>query len=212
MSGRQPRWGTRRPGRLVAGLALSVVIGACSADPPPSPTIDAAPYPVPQIELPPAAESPPTTSLPRPVRIPDDPYAPEPVVEIGSIEIPRIGLVHALFQGVTLHNIDRGPSHWPGSAMPGQPGNAVVAGHRATNGQPFRRLDELAAGDLVVFSVGGARASYRVADSLVVRPEDTWIANQSTATTATLYACHPPGSEQYRFVVRLVLADGENSA
>jgi sortase A len=162
---------------------------------------------MPTVVLPPADEvAPPTTVLPRPVRIPDDPYAPEPVVEIGTIEIPRIGLVHPLFEGVTLNNIDRGPSHWPGSAMPGERGNAVVAGHRATNGRPFARIHELEAGDLVVFSVGGTRSTYAVTDSLVVRPADTWIADQTPATTATLYACHPPGSEEFRYVVRLVLA------
>ena len=208
---REPPRTASRAGRLVAGLVLVIVVSACSAGAPSSPTFEGMPGSVPRIELPWPAEAAPTTSLPRPVRIPDDPYAPEPVVELGTIEIPRIGLTSALFHGVTLHNIDRGPSHWPGSAMPGQPGNAVVAGHRATNGEPFRRVDELAAGDLVVFSVGGVRSTYRVTDSMVVRPDDTWIADQSTATTATLYACHPPGSLAYRYVVRLVLAEGQDS-
>ena len=156
--------------------------------------------------LPPLEHTPDTTVLPRPVRIPDDPYAPEAIVEIGTIEIPRIGLVHPLFQGVTLNNIDRGPSHWPGSAMPGERGNAVVAGHRATHSQPFRRIHELQPGDDVAFSVAGMRSIYRVTESFVVRPADTWIADQTEATTATLYACHPPGSEAYRYVVRLALA------
>ena len=146
------------------------------------------------------------TSLPVPVRIPDDPYASEPVVEIGSIEIPRIGLTSRLFQGVTMHNIDRGPTLWTGSALPGQPGNAVVAGHRVSHGRPFRRIDDLLGGDLVTFTVHGIRTTYRVTGTKVVGPQDTWIADQTPAVTATLYACHPPGSVAYRYVVDLELA------
>ena len=146
------------------------------------------------------------TTVPAPIRIPDDPYAPEPVVEIGSIEIPRIGLSTRLFQGVTMHNIDRGPSLWTGSARPGQPGNAVVAGHRVSHGRPFRRIDELERGDAVSFTVDGTRTTYRVTGTRIVEPEDTWIANQTPAVTATLYACHPPGSVAYRYVVDLELA------
>lgn len=146
------------------------------------------------------------TTIPSPIRIPDDPYAPEPVVEIGSIEIPRIGLSTRLFQGVTMHNIDRGPSLWTGSALPGKPGNAVVAGHRVSHDRPFRRIDDLEQGDLVTFTVHGARSTYRVTGAKIVDPQDTWIANQTPEPTATLYACHPPGSVAKRYVVTLAMA------
>lgn len=137
--------------------------------------------------------------------IPADSYAPEPVVEIGSIEIPAIGLKHRMFQGVTLHNIDQGPSHWTGTALPGEMGNTVFAGHRATNSQPFRHIDALVPGDKVIFTVRGARSTYRVVDHLVVRPADNWIGSQTAAYTGTLYACHPVGSTAERYVVRMEL-------
>lgn len=123
-------------------------------------------------------------ALPQPVVIPADGYAPEPVVELGSIEIPAIGLKHRMFQGVTLHNIDEGPSHWTGSALPGEMGNTVFAGHRATNSQPFRHIDALVPGDRVIFTVGSARSTYRVTGHLVVRPADSWIANRRRPTRA----------------------------
>ena len=148
---------------------------------------------------------PPGPPLPAPIAIPADDYAPEPVVEIGSMEIPAIGLKHRIFQGVTLHNIDEGPSHWTGSALPGEMGNAVFAGHRATNSQPFRRIDALVPGDRVIFNIRGTRSTYRVTGNLVVRPADSWIADQTPAYTATLYACHPVGSTAERYVVRLEL-------
>lgn len=167
------------------------------------------PLPSPSPQLIPFQTIPPSATIPEPlgipIAIPFDSYAPERVVEIGTIEIPKIDLVHRLFQGVTLHNIDAGPSHWPGTAVPGKRGNAVFAGHRVTHSRPFLRVNELGAGDEVTFRVAGIRSVYRVTETLVVWPDDVWIADQSDEPTATLYACHPPGSAAQRIVVRMAL-------
>lgn len=152
-----------------------------------------------------AAPAPPSTPVPRPPHD-DGRYRDNgPVVQIGTIEIPKIGLVHPVFEGNTLTQIDHGPSHWPGTALPGQAGNAVFAGHRVTHTRPFRNIDRLVPGDVVHFTIGGARTTYRVTESFVVTPKDTWIINQTPTPTATLFACHPPGSARYRYVVRLAL-------
>ena len=143
--------------------------------------------------------------LPTPVRPPDDPYAPEPAVILGTIEIPRLGLSVPLNQGISLRSIDRGPSHWPGTALPGDPGNVVIAGHRATKTAPFRYIDQLQAGDAVVFTVAGERSTYLVTDYEVVTPDAMRIVEQTPEYTATLFACHPPGSARYRYVVSLAL-------
>ena len=147
----------------------------------------------------------PRTTLPEPAVIPVDSYADEPVIEIGTMEIPKIGLNHRIFRGVTLNNLDNGPSHWPGTAVPGQPGNTVFAGHRTTNGAPFLRLDELEPGDEVTFRVEGVRSTYHVTGGEIVGPEAVWIADQTADATGTLYACHPPGWATYRIVVKLAL-------
>jgi sortase A len=143
--------------------------------------------------------------LPTPVDPPQNPYAPEPAVVLGTIEIPRLGLAVPLNQGISLHSIDRGPSHWPGTALPGDPGNVVIAGHRATHTAPFRNIDQLQAGDAVVFTVGGERSTYRVTSHEVVTPDAMRIVEQTPEPTATLFACHPPGSAKYRYVVTLAL-------
>jgi sortase A len=192
---------------------LSVVAGCAGptttpAPAPPSPVIVPAPETKILTATPPHLDPtlpPPGPVLPAPIPIPADSYAPEPVVQLGTIEIPAIGLKHRMYQGVTLHNIDRGPSHWTGSAMPGEMGNTVIAGHRSTVTEPFRRIDALVPGDAVILTVNGARWTYRVTGHLVVRPEDSWIADQTTAFTGTLYACHPIGSMAERYVVRMVL-------
>jgi len=140
-----------------------------------------------------------------PIEVPADPYAPEAVVEIGSLEIPKLGIRQRLMDGVTLRNIDLGPSHWPGTAMPGQPGNMVVAGHRITHSRPFRDIDQLVPGDDIVVTSGTTIATYRVATSFVVSPERTDIANPTAIPSLTIYACHPPGSARQRYVVRAEL-------
>jgi sortase A len=175
----------------------------------------------------PATTAPTTTTVPQvataapqglpdqpssPIVIPANPYAPETPVEIGTIQIPKIGLSHRIFHGVTLRTIDKGPSHWPGTPWPGQSGNSVFAGHRVTNSQPFRHLDKLAPGDEVIFTVGGVRSVYAVTGSEVVTPQATYIADPTPTPTATLYACHPPGSARYRYVVHLALVSAQPAA
>ena len=80
---------------------------------------------------------------------PADPNAPEPVNELGTIEIPKIDVTKRMFEGVTLTTLNRGPGHWPGTAMPGQVGNVVIGGHRTSHDKPFRHIDELDPGDEV---------------------------------------------------------------
>jgi hypothetical protein len=90
-----------------------------------------------------------------PAKAPANERAPGPVVMIGRIRIPSIGLVHPVYEGVTLTVVDHGPGHWPGSAMPGDRGNSVFAGHRVTNSRPFYDLDLVEVGDKVILEVGG---------------------------------------------------------
>ena len=161
---------------------------------------------VPATTLPPPPEIAPTTTPPAaPVAVPKNEYAPEPIQEIGLIEIPKIGLRHPIFHGITMRNIDRGPSHWPGTALPGEVGNTVFAGHRVTKTRPFRNIDQLVPGDEVVFTVGGVRSVYAVTGSKVVLPTAMEIVNPTPEATGTLFACHPPGSARYRYVVLLAL-------
>lgn len=208
-----------RPKRLLlvaaAGLlAMGATAVAAATPPAPDGLVNAAaaggPFTLDQLR--PPTFSPPTTaapaiSLPTPVMPPADPYAPEPAIVLGTIEIPRIGLIEPLNQGISLRSIDRGPSHWPGTALPGDPGNVVIAGHRVTKTAPFRNIDQLQSGDAVIFTVDGQRSTYVVTGAEVVTPDAMRIVEQTPASTGTLFACHPPGSAQYRYVVSLALSD-----
>jgi sortase A len=145
-----------------------------------------------------------TTVAPRtlPEEPPANPHAVVPIVKIGEIQIPRIGLVHPIFEGVTLTVIDNGPGHWPGSANPGQLGNAVFAGHRVTHSHPFRRINELVPGDEIIFKMPNGTFTYKMTSFQIVTPKDVHIVNPTSDATVTLFACHPPGSARQRYVVK----------
>ena len=129
------------------------------------------------------------------------------MIELGSIEIPKIGLSATMWEGIRLATLDNGPGHWPGTAMPGQLGNVVVAGHRVSHNADFRHLDQLVAGDEVDLDRPPPGASStRCSSSEIVKPDALWIVDQTPEATATLFACHPPGSVRERIVVHRPVA------
>ena len=146
-----------------------------------------------------------TSTLPRqattPIAPPLDTRAAEPVIEMGRIAIPKIGVDSVMYEGIRLSTLDYGPGHWPGSALPGQIGNVVVAGHRTSKHKVFRHLDDLVAGDQILFSDANGDHTYSVTSVEIVGPDAVWIVDPTDTPTLTLFACHPPGSTAERIVV-----------
>lgn len=143
----------------------------------------------------------PSAPLPQPEDPPLDPYEPTPEVRHGTLEIPAIGLSQPLFEGVSLTAINRGPSHWPGTAMPGQLGNVVVAGHRTTYTRPFWDMQALQPGDEMIFTMNdGSRYVYALERLEIVDPMAMRIVDQTYEYRATIFACHPRGSARQRIV------------
>jgi sortase A len=213
---------------LVAAVALTVALGACGDDDATSsPTLDerTARSSAPVTAAPPAASTTSSTAsttsttsttevstttvpptLPTPLPPPIEDGSTEETFEVARIEIPKIGLSRPMYEGIRLSTLDRGPGHWPGTAMPGEPGNVVVAGHRVSHNADFRHLDRLDAGDEVIMSTLAGRFVYRVVSVVIVGPDALWIVDQTPARTATLFACHPPGSVRERIVAHLELS------
>lgn len=178
----------------------------------------AAPDPV--VAAAPTTEAPTTTASPAPVAdvtpvalpvpedSPADPYAATPYVVHGTLDLPAIGVSQPLHEGVTLTAINHGPSHWPGTAMPGQVGNVVVAGHRTTYTRPFHDLDLLQPGDPLVFTMSdGTVFTYELTGTTVVGSDGMHIVEQTPERTATLFACHPKGSAAQRIVAHFRLVE-----
>lgn len=187
------------------GVAAAAVSLASTAEP----AVEADLDPLAGITLRTAAVAPEVdTSAPLPVpeNPPADPYAPEPEIRHGTLAIPAIGLDQPFFEGVSLTAINRGPSHWPGTAMPGEIGNAVVAGHRTTYTRPFWDLQALQPGDELIFTMAdGTEHVYELDRLEIVSPTDVHIVDQTYDRTATLFACHPRGSARQRIVAHFTM-------
>jgi sortase A len=138
----------------------------------------------------------------RPIDPPLDAYAREPVVEMGRIIIPRLGVDTVMYSGIRMPTLDRGPGHWPGSALAGEVGNVVVAGHRTSANRVFRYIEQLEPGDEIIFEDARGRFVYRATRTEIVDPyTGLWIIEPTDTPTVTLFACHPPGSVRQRIVV-----------
>jgi LPXTG-site transpeptidase (sortase) family protein len=182
------------PGAARRGADNPVPAASPSPAPPPA-EIPVLPSPVPAA---PAV----MYGLALPEKAPADERAKSPIIAIGKIEIPSINISHTIYEGVTLTVVDHGPGHWPGSAMPGDRGNTVFAGHRTTNDKPFADLDLVKVGDKVTFEAGGRTSVYEVTENFVVDGRETSIALPTPDATMTLFACHPKGSAKQRIVVK----------
>lgn len=212
-----------RTARLVALFAgLCLVAAACADSEPstsPGEALGAATLAAYTADWP-GLEAPETTTttttapalpeLPVPDPIPLNAYQSEPAdTVIGHLRIPRLGLDEPLHQGMSLTVINRGPSHWKGTANPGQMGNMVLAGHRVTYSRPFHDLDLVEPGDEMIVDYEGETFTYVATHTEVVTPDAMWIADQGYGFTATTFACHPKGSARERIVVFWQLVDDD---
>jgi len=132
---------------------------------------------------------------------PDAP-APAPTGEaVAIIRIPKISVDKAVVQGVALPDLKKGPGHYPNTPMPGQPGNAAIAGHRTTYGAPFFNINELNPGDHIFVTTAQGAFEYRVRETKVVRPSEVSVLDPTTDNRLTLTTCNPRFSASERLVV-----------
>jgi sortase (surface protein transpeptidase) len=80
----------------------------------------------------------------------------------GIIQIPKIGLDIHFVEGVSLEDLKKGPGHYPLTPLPGQFGNAAIAGHRTTYLHPFFRINELGKGDKILVTTLSGLFTYSV--------------------------------------------------
>jgi sortase A len=166
------------------------------------------------------------TSLPPSATFPT--IAPAPVEQhippiergeaLAKLEIPKIGKTggNALYvvPGVSLEDLKKGPGHYPETPLPGQLGNASIAGHRTTFGEPFRHIDELQPGDqIIVTMLTGDRFVYEVASTEIVGPDDYFVVSTIDPTVAelTLTSCHPVYTARNRIAVHAFLVPSESA-
>ncbi len=152
----------------------------------------------------------PTTTLPPPPPFPAPPRG-EP---LARIEIPSIGVDKIVVEGIRYADLRKGPGHFPETPLPGQFGNAAIAGHRTTYGEPFVDIDRIAVGDeIVITAAWGSRYVYVVTETLIVAPDDYALVVPTLdprVASLSLISCNPKFSTRERIVVRAVV-DTERS-
>jgi len=133
---------------------------------------------------------------------------------IGTLSIPRIGLMTVVLEGVTDKDLKIAPGHVPGTAIPGDSGNVSIAGHRDTF---FRPLRLIRIGDSIVITTVRGEERYRVESTEIVDPTDVQVLDPTTSASLTLVTCYPfyyVGSAPKRFIVHAeqLVEHGEDAA
>ena len=174
----------------------------------------------------------PTTTVPVPTttvpEVNDELLAllfPEDGDALAQIQIPSIEVDKVVVDGVAVADLRKGPGHYSQTALPGNAGNASIAGHRTTYGAPFNRIDELQPGDEITVTSIQGEFTYRVLDPnlayvdnldkveavgaghIIVRPSATWVLGDFGDDRLTLTACHPKLSSRQRIIVAAELVD-----
>lgn len=124
---------------------------------------------------------------------------------LGLLHIPSIGLSQAIVEGTSAADLQAGPGHMPGTAIPGTPGNAVIAGKRVTFGGPFRHLGSLRPGDAIHVTDGLGTFTYTVRSVGTVVAGQTDVITNTTANQLTLVTSNSSLMTSGRLVVTAAL-------
>lgn len=121
---------------------------------------------------------------------------------LGRLQIPRLGLQVMVVQGDSPQILRHAVGHLPETTLPGEDGNAALAGHRDTM---FRPLRGVRPGDAITFETPSRVVRYEVEWTQVVSPSSIEVLRSSGARELTLITCFPfdfVGSAPNRFIVR----------
>ena len=145
-----------------------------------------------------------------PAALPSSPHAHRPPLRgeaLAHLSIARLGIGSVVVEGTDPTSLRLGPGHLEGSALPGEPDNCIIAGHRDG---PFRRLSTARPGDIIEIT-GRDRVNHYRIDSLETVPKDDLRPlAPSSAPILTLVTCYPfhyVGKAPMRFIVRASLLD-----
>ena len=135
--------------------------------------------------------------------------APAEGTPVGEIRIPVIGINQVVVEGTATQDLRKGPGHYIGTPLPGQAGNAAVAGHRTTYGHPFYNLNVVKPGDKIVLTTVQGIFVYDAVRSQVVSPNDGDVLKNAFGAYLTLTTCNPRFSASTRLVVTAKLANSQ---
>ena len=120
---------------------------------------------------------------------------------IGRLEIPRLNLSVIVMEGDDDATLARAVGHLPDTALPWDPGNTVIAGHRDTFFRPLKNVRE---GDEMRMTTARGTFDYRVMSTKIVEPDDLSVLAPTAIRSLTLVTCYPfnyVGSAPQRFII-----------
>jgi len=135
---------------------------------------------------------------------------PEVIIPKINVQIPTVFDNKSLQEEDVQAALERGVTHYPTTALPGQQGNTAFFGHSSNNifnkGKykfAFVLLHELVPGDIFYLTYDKKVYSYKVFDKKIVPPSEVSVLNNvpGKTATATLITCDPPGTSTNRLVV-----------
>ena len=136
-------------------------------------------------------------------RSPDSPL--KDAEPFSQLEVPRLSQTFYVVEGSDEQALSKGPGHVKGTAMPGEEGNCVIAGHRNLQ---FRFLKDLHRGDLIFLATTEGRFCYRVTGTRIIPPTDLTALQPTRDAELHLITCFPffyVGHAPKRYVVSAVL-------
>lgn len=109
-----------------------------------------------------------------------------------------------ILSGIQQQQLASGIGHYPETELPGQAGNFAIAGHRATNGEPFARFEELGNGDLVIIRTSAGWYTYRLFEDQKIKETEVWVLENRPIETEssqliTLTTCDPRWNSYQRW-------------
>jgi sortase A len=130
---------------------------------------------------------------------------------VGRLTIPRLHLSAMVREGTDEATLARALGHVAATALPGQPGNVCVAGHRDTLFRPLRQIHK---DDVIQFETSGGSFVYQVESMHIVSPRDVSVLKRSSWPELTLVTCYPfnyIGSAPDRFIVKARQITGKSA-
>jgi len=124
---------------------------------------------------------------------------------VGTITIPKIALSMVVVEGTDEPQLQAGPGHYPSTPLPGEAGNAAIAGHRTTYLAPFYNLDALVPGDTILVTTVQGTFLYQMTGNQVVDPSNVSVVAATSTPQLTLTTCNPRYSASQRLVVHAAL-------
>ena len=127
---------------------------------------------------------------------------------IARLEAPTARLTATVLEGSDDDTLKRAAGHIENTALPGQPGNVGIAGHRDT---VFRRVRLLKVGDTLKLRTADSTLEYRVSKTMIVKPDAVEVLDATRRPTLTLVTCYPftlIGRAPKRFIVQAELVEG----